>query len=59
MPDSTILLNVQRFAEEHVLIVVDNTTDKASPFNLNKDGGKVTVKKKEGEAIIEETPSRF
>lgn len=59
MPDSTILLNVKRFAEEHVLIVVDNTTDKASPFNLNKDGGKVTVKKKEGEAIIEETPSRF
>lgn len=59
MPDSTIQFDIQRFAEEHVLIVVDNATDKGTPFNLSKDGGKVIIKKKDGEAIIEETPSRF
>lgn len=59
MPDSALRLDIRRFAEEHTLIVVDNKTDKASPFNLHKEGSEVIVKKKEGEIIIEETPSRF
>ena len=48
-----------RFAEEHALIVVDNVTDIATPFNLDKEGSKVVVKKQEGEIIVEETPARF
>ena len=59
IPDSTILLNLNRFAEEHALIVVDNETDKATPFNLNKEGGKVIIKKIKGEVVIEEKPSRL
>lgn len=59
MSDSVIQLNINRFAEEHALIVVDNETDKAIPFNLSKEGGKVIVKKTKGEVVIEETPSRF
>ena len=57
IPDSTIRLNIHRFAEEHALIVVDNQTDKATPFNLNKEGSKVVIKKIKGEIVIEETPS--
>ena len=59
MPDTTLVLDLQRFAEENALIVVDNATEKMSPFNLNKEGGKIIVKKQEGEVVIEETPSRF
>ena len=59
MPDSVIQLDIRRFAEEHALIVVDNQTDKATPFNLNKEGGKVLIKKVKDEVVIEETPSSF
>lgn len=59
MPDSTLQLNINRFAEEHALIVVDNQTDKATPFNLSKEGGKVIIKKAKDEVVIEETPSRL
>ena len=59
MPDSVLEININRFAEENTLIVVDNATEKMSPFNLGKEGGKVIVKKQNGEVVIEETPSRF
>ena len=59
MPDTVVKLDIARFAEENALIVVDNATEKMNPFNLNKEGGKIIVKKQEGEVVIEETPSRF
>ena len=59
MPDSVLEISIHRFAEENALIVVDNATEKMRPFNLNKEGGKVIVKKEKGEVVIEETPSRF
>jgi hypothetical protein len=33
------LLQVNRFAEESVLMIVDNKTDKATTFNLKKESG--------------------
>ena len=59
MPDSALEISIHRFAEENALIVVDNATEKMRPFNLNKEGGKIRVKKEKGEVVIEETPSRF
>lgn len=45
MPDASLKLEVNRFAEENVLMVVDNRTDKTTPFNLNPKGGRVEVEK--------------
>lgn len=50
MPDAELKLVVKRFAEENVLMVVDNKTDKTTPFNLNPKGSRVEVKKS-GEII--------
>lgn len=57
MPDTLVSLDIRRFAEENVLMIVDNASDAAIPFNLNKTGSKVMVKKQEGEVVFEETPS--
>ena len=59
MPDTLVTLDIDRFAEENALLIVDNTTDTATPFNLDKKGSTVVVKKQEGEIVIEETPARF
>ena len=59
MPDTLVTLSIDRFAEENALLIVDNTTDTATPFNLDKKGSKVVVKKQEGEIVFEETPARF
>lgn len=59
MPDTLVQLDIHRFADEHILMIVDNRTDNATPFNLSKEGGKVTVKKQAGETIVEETPARL
>ena len=59
MPDTLVTLDIDRFAEENALLIVDNKTDIAIPFNLDKKGSKVVVKKQEGEIIFEETPARF
>lgn len=45
MPDATLKLEVERFAEDNVLMVVDNKIDKTTPFNLNPKGSRVEVKK--------------
>lgn len=50
MPDATFKLEVKRFAEDNVLMIVNNKTDKTTPFNLNPDGSRVEVKKS-GEMI--------
>ena len=59
MPDTLVTLDIDRFAEENALLIVDNTTDTATPFNLDKKGSKVVVKKQDGEIVFEETPARF
>lgn len=59
MPDSTIQLDIRRFAEEHALMIVDNETDIATPFNLPSQGGKIIIRKSGDEIILEETPSQF
>ena len=59
MPDTLLTLDIDRFAEESALLIVDNKTDIAIPFNLDKKGSKVLVKKQEGEIVFEETPARF
>lgn len=50
MPNATLKLEVSRFAEDNVLMVVDSKTDKTTPFNLNPNGSRVEVKKS-GEVI--------
>ena len=59
MPDTLVILDIDRFAEESALLIVDNATDTATPFNLDKKGSKVVVKKQEGEIVFKETPARF
>ena len=59
MPDTLVTLDIDRFAEESALLIVDNATDTTTPFNLDKKGSKVVVKKQEGEIVFEETPAHF
>ena len=59
MPDTLLTLDIDRFAEENALLIVDNATDTATPFNLDPKGSKVVVKKQEGEIVFEETRPRF
>ena len=58
MPDTLMTFDINRFTEEHALLIVDKKTDTFTPFNLNKEGGKFVVKKEAGEVIVEETASR-
>ena len=58
MPDTLVTINIDRFAEESALIIVNKATDNATPFNLDPKGSKVMVKKQEGEIVFEETPAR-
>ena len=55
--NSVVTCDIKRFAEEHVLLIVDNETDAATPFNLSKEGSKVLVKKTNDEVVFEETPA--
>ena len=52
MNNADITFQVNRFAEENALMVVDAKTDIMTPFNLNKEGGKVTVEKKNGQIFF-------
>jgi len=45
MPDANLKVEIKRFAEDNVLMVVDNKTDKTTPFNLSPKGSRVEVKK--------------
>ena len=58
LPDTLVTLDIDRFAEEHVLMIVDNETDATTPFNLSKEGSKIIVKKTNDEVVFEETPAR-
>ena len=59
MPDTTLVLDLQRFADEHSLMWVDNRTDMVQPFSLSKKGSRVILRKEEGEIVFEETPRAF
>ena len=59
MPDTLVTINIDRFAEESALIIVNKATDNATPFNLDPKGSKVMVKKQEGEIVFEETRPHF
>ena len=59
MPDTLIHLEVNRFTEEHTLMVVDNRTDNVTLFNLNKEGSKVHVRKGKDGIVFDETPNTF
>lgn len=54
MPDSSMLVSVNKFAEESILMIVDNATDNATPFNLNPEGSRITVNYEEGNITINE-----
>lgn len=43
--DSIIKLNINRFAEESALLIVDNKTEKVSTFSLSEKGGKIIISK--------------
>ena len=58
LPDTLVALDIDRFAEEHVLMIVDNETDATTPFNLSKEGSKIIIKKTNDEVVFEETPAR-
>ena len=59
MPDSLTTLDIDRFAEQSAILIVDNTTDNVTPFNLDPKGSKVVVKKQKDGIVFDETPARF
>ena len=59
MSDSLTILDIDRFAEQSAILIVDNTTDNVTPFNLDPKGSKVVVKKQKDGIVFDETPARF
>lgn len=54
MGNTDVTLQLERFAEESVLMIVDNRTENITPFNLSPKGSKVNVSKRNGKVFIEE-----
>ena len=55
MPDTLVTLDIDRFAEENALMIVDNKSDEITPFSLNPKGSIVNVAKKDGKISIQES----
>ena len=55
MPESDMKFQIRRFAEESMLMIVDNHTEEITPFNLSPKGSIVKIQKKNGKIFIEET----
>lgn len=55
MTESGVKLQVNRFAEESMLMVVNHKDDKITPFNLSPEGSLIRIEKKNGKIYIEET----
>lgn len=49
---------IRRFAEENMLMVVDNSNEEITPFNLNPKGSLVRIDKRNGKIFIEETENK-
>ena len=54
MPDSSLHVSVDKFAEESILMIVNNQSDTGTSFNLNPEGSKIIVKESEGIISITE-----
>jgi hypothetical protein len=55
MGSTALTLQVNRFAEENALMIVDNKSDEITPFSLNPKGSIVNVAKKDGKISIQES----
>lgn len=55
MVGTEVTLQINRFADESMLMVVDNRTEEITPFNLNPKGSRVDIQKKNGKVFVEET----
>lgn len=54
LDDANLKFQVARFAEENMLMVVDNRTESVTPFNLNPEGSFIRIEKRNGKVFIEE-----
>ena len=54
LDDSNLKFQIARFAEESMLMIVDNRTEKITPFNLNPEGSFTRIEKRNGKVFIEE-----
>ena len=52
--DSCLILKIDRFAEEHMLMIVYPESDRATSFNLNPKGSRIKVSKNKEEIVIAE-----
>ncbi len=52
--NSAIKFQVERFAEESMLMVVDNPSENVKAFYLNPEGSRIFVSKRNGKVFIEE-----
>lgn len=52
MDNHKIKFQVNRFSEENMLMLVDCKTDIINPFNLSKEGGEITIDKKNGKTFF-------
>lgn len=55
MGSTALILQVNRFAEENALMIVDNKSDEITPFSLNPKGSIVNVEKENGKIAIKES----
>lgn len=55
MGATALTLQVNRFAEENALMIVDNKSDEITPFSLNPKGSIVNVEKENGKIAIKES----
>lgn len=55
MPDETIKMTINRFAESSALLIVDKKTDNTTPFNLNNKGSIIKITKRNGVIYMLET----
>ena len=55
--DKIIKFQVNRFSENSVLMVVNNQNDEMIPYNLDPDGSKVNIEKRNGKIFFEEEVS--
>lgn len=55
MGSTALTLQVNRFAEENALMIVDNKSDEITPFSLNPKGSIVNVEKGNGKIAIKES----
>ncbi|CCY90932.1 uncharacterized protein BN461_00231 [Bacteroides sp. CAG:1076] len=55
MGSTALTLQVNRFAEENALMIVDNQSDEITPFSLNPKGSIINIEKENGKIAIKES----